>query len=290
VLDDLLDLALGVLELGLLHLQPEVVALAGSFADPGKDGVAAVLAGDPGDHLLDDHGLAQTRPAEQPGLAPADEGGQQVDDLDAGDQRFGLGDQIGEVGRFVVDRSPIVGGDRSQSVDGLAEQVEDSTEDSHADRYGHRGAGVADFHAAFQPVGAAQGHRPDSTAAQVTGHLTDKHLALGLLADLALDVDGQGIVQVRHLVLGELGIQGGADDLGDSARVQVGGNHLSFSNDIRQSIRRGNSRFAQEVPPAILLSQFVIRYSPLLQRFRPADDIQEFQGDLALPGPVELAG
>ena len=45
----------------VLHLQPEVVALAGPLADAGEDGIAAVLHGHVVDELLDDDGLADAR-------------------------------------------------------------------------------------------------------------------------------------------------------------------------------------------------------------------------------------
>src|SRR4029079_13031237 len=64
---------LGVLELRLLHFEPEVVAFASSFADAAEDREAAVLTGDSGDEFLKDDGLAETSTAEQPGLAAADE-------------------------------------------------------------------------------------------------------------------------------------------------------------------------------------------------------------------------
>src|SRR5205807_1258313 len=46
----------------LLHLEPQVVALTGAFPDAGEHRDAAVLAGHPGDHLQDEHGLADARP------------------------------------------------------------------------------------------------------------------------------------------------------------------------------------------------------------------------------------
>ena len=107
--DGLVDDALaGVADLGVLHFQPEVVAFAGAFADAGEDGIAAVLLGDAGDEFLDDDGLAQAGAAEQAGLAAADEGGEQVDDLDAGLEDFGLGGQVDEFRRLAVDRAALL--------------------------------------------------------------------------------------------------------------------------------------------------------------------------------------
>ena len=56
-----------------LHLEPEVVALAGALAHAGEDGVAAVLGGDVADQLLDDDRLADAGAAEQADLAAARE-------------------------------------------------------------------------------------------------------------------------------------------------------------------------------------------------------------------------
>ena len=86
----------GLADLGFLHFQPKVVAFAGPFADAGEHRVAAVAAGDAGDQLGEDDRLAQAGPAEQSRLAAADERRQQVDDLDARLEQFGLGRQLGE--------------------------------------------------------------------------------------------------------------------------------------------------------------------------------------------------
>src|SRR6185437_3677916 len=49
----------------LLHLEPEVVALARALADTGEDGHAAVLPGDVVDQLLDQDGLADAGAPEE---------------------------------------------------------------------------------------------------------------------------------------------------------------------------------------------------------------------------------
>ena len=67
-----------------------------------------MLAGDAGDQLVEDDRLAQAGPAEQAGLAAADERRQQVDDLDAGLEQLGLGRQLGERRRLAVDRPALV--------------------------------------------------------------------------------------------------------------------------------------------------------------------------------------
>ncbi len=68
----------------------EVVALAGALADAGEHRGAAMALGDVVDQLLDQHGLADAGAAEQADLAALGVGGEEVDDLDAGDQDGGF--------------------------------------------------------------------------------------------------------------------------------------------------------------------------------------------------------
>ena len=92
---------------GLGHLQDEVVALAGALTDAGEDRGTTEVAGDPDDHLLDEHRLAHAGAAEQADLAALDVRGEQVEDLDAGLQHLGLRLQVGEGRRLAVDRPPV---------------------------------------------------------------------------------------------------------------------------------------------------------------------------------------
>ena len=94
---------------GLLHLDDEVVALTGALADTGEHRHTTVVLGDAGDHLLDEHGLADAGTTEQADLAALDVGGEQVDDLDAGLEHLGLGLQLVERRRLAVD-APALGG------------------------------------------------------------------------------------------------------------------------------------------------------------------------------------
>src|SRR5207245_11582012 len=98
------DRAVGLADLGFLHFQPQVVAFAGSLADPGKYGIAAVLAGDAGDQLGENDGLAQPGAAEKARLAAADQWRQQVDDFDAGFEHLRFRRQLGERWRLAMDR------------------------------------------------------------------------------------------------------------------------------------------------------------------------------------------
>ena len=132
------DFAAGLTDGGFLHFQPQVGPFAGSLADPRKDRVAAVSAGDAGNQFGEDDRFSQSGTAEQSGLAAAHEGGEQVDDLDTSFEQFGFGQQIVQCRRIAVDR-PMVGRfDRPATVDRIAHQVEHAAERGRADRHLHR--------------------------------------------------------------------------------------------------------------------------------------------------------
>jgi hypothetical protein len=133
------------------HFAPEVVALAGAFADAAEHGVAAELTRDTGDHFLDDDGLADAGTAEEADLAASDEGAEQVDDLDAGGEDLGLGVEVAELGRLAVDRAAVDALGGGLVVDRLAEQVEDAAEDLLADGDGDGTAGVGIGMPRFRP-------------------------------------------------------------------------------------------------------------------------------------------
>ena len=88
---------------GLDHLVIEVVALAGALADAGEHRIAAMRLRDVVDELHDEHGLADAGAAEQADLAAAGVRGEQVDDLDAGDEDLRFGRLLGIGRRRLVD-------------------------------------------------------------------------------------------------------------------------------------------------------------------------------------------
>ena len=88
----------------LLHLQPQVVALARALAHAAERRQAAVLLGEVVDQLLDQHRLADAGAAEQADLAALGVGREQVDDLDAGLEHLGRRRQVLDARRVLVDR------------------------------------------------------------------------------------------------------------------------------------------------------------------------------------------
>ena len=129
----------------LLHLQPEVVALPRPFPDAGKDGVAAMSGRDPCDEFLDDHGFPHAGTAKETGLTAADEGTEQIDDLDTGLKHLTLGGEIDQLGRLAMDGFTDLAGQGFAVVDGLPEEVQHSAQGLVTHRYRQRSAGVEDL-------------------------------------------------------------------------------------------------------------------------------------------------
>lgn len=106
----------------------QVVALTGPFTHTGEDREARVHLGDVVDQFHDQNRLAHASAAEQADFAALGVGGQQVDDLDAGDQNFRLGRLFRKLGRVLVDGAFFVGFDRALFVDRLAGDVQDAAQ------------------------------------------------------------------------------------------------------------------------------------------------------------------
>src|SRR5699024_2638884 len=198
----------------LVHLQEEVRTLTGALTDTGEHGHTTEVAGDTGDHLLDQYRLAHTGTTEQTDLPTTHVRGEQVDHLDTGDQHLGLGLELVEVRGLAVDR-PVLGHLqlRAGHIHGIAQRVEHVTLDPDTDRDADRGRGVPDLGTTDQPVLGGQGDGPDDVVTQVLGDLEGD--GLGLAAER--DVGVQSVVDVGEGTDGELHVDDRAGDPGDTA-------------------------------------------------------------------------
>ena len=172
---------------GLLHLDHQVVALTGALADTGEHRHTTVVARDAGDHLLDEHGLADARTAEQADLAALHVRGEQVDDLDAGLEHLGLGLELVEGRGGAVDAPALLGleGLALGEVHDLTGGVEDLAQGDVADGHGDRAAGVLHRGAADQAVGRLQGDGAHHVVADV---LRDLEVEVPLVAPTSTSV------------------------------------------------------------------------------------------------------
>ena len=175
-----------------------------------------MLLGQVVDELLDEHRLAHAGAAEQAGLAAADVGLEQVDRLDAGLEDLGLGGELVEAGRRMVDGIVVLHLGHLVPVDRLAHDVPDAAERLLAHRHLHGSAGVDGLQAALQAVGGRHGHAAD----HVTGQLAFD-LEHGVDVSLRrVGIDDQGVVDAGHPVL-ELDVHDRADDADDASDARL---------------------------------------------------------------------
>ncbi len=186
----------------------KVVAFAGPLTDAGEHGYAAMALGDVVDQFLDENRLTDAGTAEQADLAAARIGGEQVDDLDSGNEDRRFGRLVNEQRSLGVDRHGHVGADRAALVDRLADDVHDPAQRLGPDGNADLGAGVDDFLPAGEPVGAIHRDGAHGVLAEVLGNLEDERIGA---------VSGFERGQDRGQLALELHVDDGADDLADDA-------------------------------------------------------------------------
>ena len=153
------------------------VALAGTLADAGEDGVTTVGLGDVVDELLDEHSLADTGTAKEANLAATGVGGEEVDDLDARLEHLGRGRLVDVLGRVGVDGQVLDGLDRATLVNGLANDVDDAAECARADGDHDGVARVDDLLATDETLGTC-------TPQRVSVKKREKNLSAAVACDL----------------------------------------------------------------------------------------------------------
>ncbi len=203
---------IGVVRIGvdlrLDELVIEVVAFARALADAGEHRIAAVRLGDVVDQLLDEHGLADARAAEQADLAALGVRREQVDDLDAGDENLRFRRLLDIGRRGLMDRAARLHRHRAGFVDRLADDVHDAPERARADRHGDRPAGVLHLLAAHQTLGNVHRDAAHGVFAQMLRDFQNQARALV--------VGFQRVENGRQFAV-ELHVDDGADHLGDAA-------------------------------------------------------------------------
>src|SRR5690606_26585569 len=239
----------------LLHLQEEVGALTGTLAHPGEHGDTTEVAGDTGDHLLDEHRPADTRTTEEADLTAAHVRGEQVDDLDTGDQHLGLRLELVEGRGRPVDRPVLLDLQfRLRDVLRLTQGVEHVPFDAVAHRNPDRRTGVAHLSAADQAVLRVEADGADQVVSQVLGDFERDGPGLPAEGDFGL----QSVVDRRQGADGKLHVDDRADDPGDAAGHRCGcGRPFSSRSHFSYSLPALAAASAS-APPTISLISLVI--------------------------------
>jgi hypothetical protein len=158
----------------LNHLVVEIVALTRALPDTGEHRVTTVVHGDVVDQLHDNHGLADSGTTEESDLTSLGVGGEEVDDLDAGDEDLlGLA-LLGEERGGSVDGCAHVALDGALLVHGLTDDVQNAAQGAGAHGHHDRSAGVLDLLATHKTLGSLHTNGTHGVLTQVLGNLQHK--------------------------------------------------------------------------------------------------------------------
>jgi hypothetical protein len=148
-----LGLAIKLNDGSLLHFVVQIVTLTSTLTDTSEDGVTTVSLGDVVDQLLDKHGLADTGTAEETNLSTTGVGGEQVDDLNTGDENFGRGGLVSERRGLGVDGQVLVSLDGTTLVNRVTSDVQNTSQGGRADGNGDGSTSVGGLGASDKTLG-----------------------------------------------------------------------------------------------------------------------------------------
>ena len=195
----------------LFHFVVQVVALAGTLANAGEDGQAAVLLGHVINQLHDQYRFANAGAAEQADLAALGVGANQVYHLDARFQDFCGGFLLLIRRGRTVDRPALHIFRIGLIVDGLTQQVKNAAQALIAHGHGDGAAGIHGVQPAHHTVGGVHGNAAGHVIADMLRHFGHD------LAVAALDFDG--VEQLGQLTVLKTDVQHRADNLNHFANV-----------------------------------------------------------------------
>lgn len=217
---DALGLASKVNNLGLHHFEVEIGTLTSTLADTSEDGETTVTLGDVVNKLHNDDGLADTSTSEETNLTSLAVGENEINDLDTGGEDGILGSLIGELGGDGVDGHAHLLSDVATLVDGITEDVEDTSEGLATDGDGNLATSGDDLGLELKEIGGLHSNAAAGVGIQVLNDLEGERL---VTAKVLNDVQGG---EDRGDTLGEVDIDDGSDNLGDvtdTAGVLSGG-------------------------------------------------------------------
>ena len=166
--------------------------------------------GDVVDELLNQDSLADTGTSEKPNLSTTGVRGKKVDNFNASLEHLSSRRLVNERRGLSVDGAELNALDGTPLVDGLADDVHDTTERLATDRDLDRRAGIDDFLPTDETLGTVHGNGTDRVLTQMGRDLEDETTAVEVL-------DLEGVENGREVVRLELHVNDGTNDGLDGA-------------------------------------------------------------------------
>jgi hypothetical protein len=115
----------------------------------------------PYNQLLNEHSLSDSGSSEQTNLTSTSVWGEEINDLDTGDEDFGGCGLFSELWWIGMDGSELVGLDGSTLIDGVTSDVHDTTESSWTNRNHDRSSSVSSNGTSYETLGTVHGDTSD---------------------------------------------------------------------------------------------------------------------------------
>lgn len=217
----------------------QVVTLTSSLTDTSEDRVTTVGLGNIVNELLNKHGLADTGTTEKTNLSTSSVGGEEVDDLDTSLENLSLGRLVDELGSVGVDRGLPYTLDGATLVNGLTNNVHDTTakpsvwspsvckafylpEGRRTDGDLDGSTSVKNLLASDKTIGTVHGNASDSVLTQVLSNLKNKSATLGSGLTLT-KLNVEGVKDRGEVVRVEVDVNDGTNDGLDRTSLEASG-------------------------------------------------------------------
>jgi peptide chain release factor 1 len=216
----------------------QIVTLTGTLTDTSEDGVTTVSLGDVVDQLLNEDGLADTGTTEETNLSTTGVGGEEIDDLDTGDENLSSGGLLNELWGLAVNGSGMLGLDGTTLVNGVTSDVHDTAKSLRADGDGDGSTSVDSLSASDETLGTVHGNAADDTLSEMLRNLEDELLTVVLSLE--------GVENGRELGSIELDIDDGTDDLVNLTSTDAGSRRPSAADGESERSRSDGARSGRE--------------------------------------------
>jgi peptide chain release factor 1 len=127
------------------HFVVKIVTLTSTFTDTTEDGVTTVSLGNVVDQFLNQDSLTDTSTTEKTNLTTTSIRSQQIDNLDTSFQDFGGRGLVNKLGSVSVNGAVALGTDGTTLINGLTNDVDDTTKDFLTNGNGDGGTGINDL-------------------------------------------------------------------------------------------------------------------------------------------------
>jgi hypothetical protein len=167
---------------GFNHFVVEIVTFTGSLADTSEHGVTTMSLSDIVNELHDEDGLSDTGTTEESNLSSSGVGSEEIDNLDTSNEEISTVTLLSEGRRVSVNGSVLISVNGTTLIDGLSNNIDNSTEGLGTDGYQNGGSDITDTLSSHETLSGVEGNSADVVSSEMLGDLENE--TVGAVLDL----------------------------------------------------------------------------------------------------------